>query len=80
MPVAVLLIWANNSWRNLDCDQMKRSDSEILAMELVFRENYGREMNEQERAYFDLPPAPPKTIDQRLKKIRVQLQHRATQE
>ncbi|HEX7962606.1 MAG TPA: hypothetical protein VF493_22035 [Terriglobales bacterium] len=59
---------------------MKRSESEILAMELVFRENYGREMNEQERAYFNLPPAPPKTIDQRLKKIRTELQHRATHE
>jgi hypothetical protein len=59
---------------------MKRSESQILAMELVFRENYGREMNEQERAYFNLPPAPPKTIDQRLKKIRTELQHRATHE
>jgi len=45
---------------------MRRSESEILAMELVFCENYGREMNEQEREYFNLPPAPPLTIDQRL--------------
>ena len=59
---------------------MKRSESEILAMELVFRENYGREMNEQERAYFNLPPAPSKSIEQRLKRIRTELQHRATQE
>lgn len=59
---------------------MKRSESEILAMELVFRENYGREMDEQERAYFNLPPASSKTIDQRLKKIRTELQHRATHE
>jgi len=49
-------------------------------MELVFRENYGREMNEQERAYFNLPPAPPKSIDQRLKMIRTELQHRAMEE
>ena len=59
---------------------MKRSESEILAMELVFRENYGREMDEQERVYFNLPPASSKTIDQRLKKIRTELQHRATHE
>ena len=58
---------------------MKRSESEVLAMELVFRENYGREMNEQEREYFKLPPAPPLPIDQRLKKIRSRLQHQVKQ-
>jgi hypothetical protein len=53
---------------------MKRSESEVLAMELVFRENYGREMNEQERKYFNLPPAPPLSIEQRLKRIRSRLE------
>jgi hypothetical protein len=58
---------------------MKRTESEILAMELVFRENYGREMNEQEREYFNLPPAPPLTIEQRLRKIRSRLEPHVTQ-
>jgi hypothetical protein len=59
---------------------MRRSESEILAMELVFRENYGREMNEQEREYFNLPPAPPLTIDQRLRRIRSRLEGRVKQQ
>jgi len=59
---------------------MRRSESEILAMELVFNENYGREMNEQEREYFDLPPAPPLTIHQRLKRIRSRLEGRVKQQ
>jgi len=59
---------------------MRRSESEILAMELVFRENYGREMNEQEREYFNLPPASPLTIDQRLRRIRSRLEGRVKQQ
>jgi hypothetical protein len=59
---------------------MRRSESEILAMELVFRENYGREMNEQEREYFNLPPAPSLTIDQRLRRIRSRLEGRVKQQ
>ena len=56
---------------------MKRAESEILAIELVFRENYGREMNDQERKYFNVPPTlHSKTVNERLEKIRSYLQER----
>ena len=56
---------------------LRMADADVLPYDY---ENYGREMNEQEREYFDLPPAPPLTIHQRLKRIRSRLEGRVKQQ